>query len=78
MGPCSVDSDLGNVVLAAAQDRALVLKGGCAEDLNVDDFTVSLVRVPERDNRVCKMSSRIRVYSISIEFKKLFGIRISN
>ena len=41
-----VDSDLGNAVLGAAKYRPQVLEGDSAEELDVDDFTASLVRIP--------------------------------
>lgn len=46
VGPAPCNGDLGNVVLAATQDRAQVLEGCCAEEFNVNDFTVSFIGVP--------------------------------
>lgn len=45
VGPAPCNGDLGNVVLTATQDRAQVLEGCCAEEFNMNDFTVSSIRV---------------------------------
>lgn len=45
VGPAPCNGDLGNVVLTATQNRAQVLKGCRAEEFNMNDFTVSSIRV---------------------------------
>lgn len=50
MSPHSVHSDMGNIVLAATQHRPQIHEGGGAEQLDVDDLTVLLVWVSDRDN----------------------------
>lgn len=50
VGPAPCNGDLGNVVLTATQNRAQVLKGCRAEEFNMNDFTVSSIRVSVKKN----------------------------
>ncbi len=45
VGPTPCNGDLGNVVLTATQDRAQVLERCCAEEFNVNDFTLAFIGV---------------------------------
>ncbi len=45
VGPTPCNGDLGNVVLTAAQDRAQELERFCAEEFNVNDFTLAFIGV---------------------------------
>lgn len=46
MGATLIDCDIGNVVLAAAHNRAQVLERSSAEELDVDYITVTFIRIP--------------------------------
>lgn len=46
MGATLIDSNMGNVILTAAHNRAQVLKRRSAEELDVYYITVSLTGIP--------------------------------
>lgn len=61
VSPRPVDGDVGNAVLAAAQDGAQVEEGDGAGELNVDDFTAPLVRVSDTKERGgCHLLSKLK------------------
>lgn len=46
MGATLIDSNMGNVILAAAQNRAQVLERSRAEEFDVYYIAVSLIGIP--------------------------------
>lgn len=46
MGTTLTDSNVGNVILAAAHNRAQVLERSSAEELNAYYITMSLIGIP--------------------------------
>lgn len=58
VGPTPCNGDLGNVVLTATQDRAQGLERCCAEEFNVNDFTLSFIGVSVKTKDTDRMDNK--------------------